>query len=60
MERALTYGRWKASGVWSILAAGTGVPQPTEPGAALVIELPTTASRSLSDYRMDDLNGGAS
>jgi hypothetical protein len=60
LQRAITFGRWKASGVRSILAAGIGVPQPTEPGAALVIPLPTTASRSLSDYRMDDLNGGAS
>ncbi len=60
LERAITFGRWKASGIRSILAAGAGVPQPTEPGAALVIELPTTASRLLSDYRMDDLHGGAS
>jgi transposase len=64
LERAVQFGRWRASGVRSILAAGTGVPQPTEPGAALVIELPTTVSRSLADYRMDNLdrgpNGGAS
>ncbi len=60
LERAITFGRWRASGVRSILAAGTGVPQPTEPGAALVIELPMTASRSLADYRMTDLTDGAS
>ena len=60
LERAVQFGRWRASGVRSILAAGTGVPQPTEPGAALVIELPTTASRSLADYRMHDLTDGAS
>jgi hypothetical protein len=64
LERAVTFGRWRASGVRSILAAGTGVPQPTEPGTALVIELPTTASRSLADYRLtdltDDLEDGAS
>jgi transposase len=60
LERAIRFGRWKASGVRSILAAGSGVPQPTEPGTALVIELPTTASRSLADYRMDNLDGGAS
>jgi len=60
LERAITFGRWRASGVRSILAAGSGVPQPTEPGAALVIELPTTASRSLADYRMHDLTDGAS
>jgi len=60
LERAITFGRWKASGVRSILAAGAGVAQPTQPGGALVIELPTTASRSLTDYRMDDLTGGRS
>ena len=59
LERAITFGRWRASGVRSILAAGAGVPQPTAPGEALVIELPTTASRSLADYKLDDLNGGA-
>jgi hypothetical protein len=63
LERAVTFGRWNASGVRSILAAGTGVPQPTAPGEALVIELPTTASRSLADYRLDELtdqpSGGA-
>ena len=44
----------------SILAAGTGVPQPTAPGQALVIELPATSSRPLAAYRLDDLTGGAS
>ena len=59
LERAITFGRWKASGVRSILAAGTGVPQPTPAGDALVIELPATASRSLDAYRLNDLGGGA-
>jgi hypothetical protein len=57
LERAIRFGRWRASGVRSILAAGTGVPQPTEPGRALVIALPTTTSRSLADYRLQDLTG---
>jgi len=59
LERAVTFGRWRASGVRSILAAGAGVPQPTNPGDALVIELPVTASRPLAAYRLDDLKGGA-
>ncbi len=59
LERAITYGRWRADGVRSILAAGTGVAQPTAPGQALVIELPATASRPLSAYRLEDLRGGA-
>ena len=59
LRRAVTYGRWRASGVRSILAAGAGVPELTEPGNALVIDLPSTASRSLRDYRLDDLRGDA-
>ena len=59
LERAITFGRWRASGVRAILAAGAGLPQPVAPGQALVIELPTTASRPLSAYRLDDLGGGA-
>jgi transposase len=59
LERAITFGRWRASGVRSILAAGAGIPQPTPPGQALVIELPSTMSRSLAAYRLDDIGGGA-
>jgi transposase len=59
LERAITFGRWRASGVRAILAAGAGVAQPTAPGQALVIELPATASRSLADYKLDELGGGA-
>ena len=53
-------GRWSASGVRAILAAGTGVAQPTAPGEALVIALPSTASRSLVDYRLENLTGSSS
>ena len=59
LERAITYGRWRADGVRSILAAGAGVQRPTAPGQALVIELPARASRPLSAYRLQDLQGGA-
>ncbi len=59
LERAITFGRWRASGVRSILAAGAGVAQPTAPGDALVIELPVTVSRPLAAYRLDHLKGGA-
>ena len=55
LERAIQFGRWRADGVRSILAAGTGIAHPTAPGQALVIELPTTASRPLSAYRLGDL-----
>ena len=57
LGRASTFGRWSASGVRAILAAGSGVAQPTAPGEALIIELPTTASRSLADYRLSALAG---
>jgi hypothetical protein len=46
LERAITFGRWRASGVRSILAAGAGVAQPTAASQALMIELPRSASRS--------------
>jgi hypothetical protein len=59
LERAITFGRWNAAGVRSILDAGTGVATPTQPGRALVIELPATKQRPLSDYRLDDLTGGS-
>jgi transposase len=56
LERAVTFRRWRAQDVRSILAAGTGTPQPRPAGDALVIELPTVPVRPLSDYRI----GGAS
>jgi len=50
LERATAFGRWKASDVRSILAAGTGLPQPHPAGDALVIDLPVAAGRSLTEY----------
>ena len=50
LERATAFGRWKASDVRSILAAGTGVPTPRPAGDALVIDLPTSTGRSLAEY----------
>lgn len=50
LERAVAFGRWKASDVRSILAAGTGLPQPHPAGDALVIDLPVAAGRSLAEY----------
>ncbi len=55
LRRAVAFGRWWASDVRSILAAGTGVAQPQAAGEALVIELPVTASRSLADYSLSNL-----
>jgi hypothetical protein len=49
LERAVTFGRYRAADVRSILAAGTGVAHPTRPGEALIIPLPAVATRPLSD-----------
>ena len=40
--------------VRSILAAGTGVARPTRPGEALIVELPSVATRPLSDYAIGE------
>jgi hypothetical protein len=50
LARAVAFGRWRAADVRSILAAGTGTPQPTAAGDALVLELPVVPVRSLADY----------
>jgi transposase len=50
LERAVTFGRWRAADVRSILAAGTGVATPTRAGQALVLTLPSFPARPLSDY----------
>jgi transposase len=50
LDRATAFGRWRSADVRSILAAGTGTPKPRPAGTALVIDLPTTAGRSLAEY----------
>jgi hypothetical protein len=50
LERAVTFGRWRAADVRSILDAGAGTPQPRPAGDALVLELPMVPTRPLSDY----------
>src|SRR4051794_2963916 len=50
LARAVTFGRWRAADVRSILAAGTGIPEPSPAGDALVLELPVVPVRSLADY----------
>jgi Integrase core domain len=54
LERAVEFGRHRASDVRSILAAGTGVARPASPGDALVIPLPSVATRPLSDYALGE------
>jgi hypothetical protein len=54
LERAVAFGRFRAADVRSILAAGTGVARPTRAGDALVVDLPTVATRPLSAYAIGD------
>jgi hypothetical protein len=60
LARAVAFGRWRAADVRSILAAGTGTPQPTAPGDALVLELPVVPMRSLADYAIGAAVGAQS
>jgi Integrase core domain len=59
LSRAVAFGRWRAADIRSILAAGTGTPQPREADDALVLELPVVPVRSLSDYAIGDTATGA-
>ena len=50
LGRAVAFRRWRAADVRSILAAGTGTPDPAATGGALVIDLPVAPGRSLAQY----------
>jgi len=52
LERAVEFGRYRASDVQSILFAGEGVARPTRVGEALVTQLPVVTGRPLSDYQV--------
>jgi len=54
LERAVTFGRFRAHDVRSIIAAGRGVAKPTRPGEALVVALPAVGTRPLSDYAIGE------
>jgi transposase len=54
LERAASFGRFRAHDVRSIIAAGTGVPRPSAPGDALIVELPLVPTRSLADYAISE------
>jgi transposase len=56
LARAVAFGRWRASDVRSILAAGAGICDPQPAGDALVLEFPTVPVRPLSDYAVGDLS----
>jgi transposase len=50
LERAVAFGRFRAADVVSILASRHGLPRPTRPGQALIVDLPAVGTRPLSDY----------
>lgn len=58
LRRAVAFRRFRAEDVRSILAAGTGsgtaAPTPVPAGEALVLELPTAATRDLGAYRIEN------
>jgi hypothetical protein len=60
LGRAVTFGRWRAADVRSILATGGHAPQPTPAGQALVMTLPTVPTRPLDAYRIGPSGGEVS
>jgi len=55
LERAVAFGRWRVGDVRSILEAGTGVAKAAAPGDALIVSLPTVATRPLSAYAPEEV-----
>jgi hypothetical protein len=52
LRRAVAFRRFRAADVRSILAAGTGTPQPRPAGDALVLDRPSAETRSLDAYKI--------
>lgn len=52
LHRAVAFRRFRAADVRSILAAGTGTPQPRTAGDALILDLPIAPTRSLDAYKI--------
>jgi hypothetical protein len=51
----VAFGRWRVGDVRSILDAGSGVVTPAAAGEALIVALPTVATRSLSAYAPEEV-----
>lgn len=54
LQRAVRFGRFRASDVASILAIGP-IPEAVEPGEQVVVDLPSVEVRSYGAYRLEDL-----
>ena len=57
LHRAVAFRRFRAADVRSILAAGTGTPQPRPAGDALILDLPVAPTRSLEAYKIATATG---
>jgi hypothetical protein len=58
LHRAVAFRRFRAADVRSILAAGTGTPQPRPAGDALILDLPVAPTRSLDAYKVTPVVDG--
>lgn len=58
LQRAVAFRRFRAADVRSILAAGTGTPQPRPAGDALILDLPVAPTRSLDAYKIRPVADG--
>lgn len=58
LHRAVAFRRFRAADVRSILAAGTGTPQPRPAGDALILDLPVAPTRSLDAYKISPVVDG--
>lgn len=58
LHRAVAFRRFRAADVRSILAAGTGTPQPRPAGDALILDLPVAPTRSLDAYKISTVVDG--
>jgi len=56
LDRAIAFKCWRAEDVRSILAAGTGVAHPRQPGAALDLAWPVAPTRALSAYSLASIS----
>jgi transposase len=52
LRRAVAFGRFRATDVRSILAAGAGTPHPRPAGDVLILDLPGAPTRSLDAYKI--------
>ncbi len=52
LQRAVSFRRFRAADIRSILASAGAAPTPVPAGQALVLSLPSVPTRSLSDYKI--------